>query len=142
MLLELNRKWLTEKATVGELTVGRVFLAFTLEDTYRPLPAPKVPGQTAIPCGVYDVVVNHSERFGVDMPMVLNVPGFVGVRIHWGNGPGDTEGCILVGLDRGPEQVLRSRMAYERVFGLIRACRARGETVKLIITVDQQEPTK
>lgn len=142
MLLELNRKWLTERSTIGELHAGAAFLAYTLEDRYRPPPEPKVPKQTAIPCGIYEVVVNHSERFGIDMPMVLNVPGFTGVRIHPGNKPEDTEGCILVGLDRGPDQILRSRLAYERIFPRIRDARARGEDVKIIITVDPQEPTK
>ncbi len=147
MILALERRWLTEVATVGELRVDGEMCCWTLEDTYRPPPEPKVLGKTCIPNGRYEVVVTHSPRFSamagvpVDMPLLLNVPGFTGVRIHWGNTAEDTDGCILVGLDRGPNQVLRSRLAYEKLFPLIQAARAKGELVHINITTDAEEIT-
>jgi hypothetical protein len=75
---------------------------FTLEDAVREVPgAPvagwKKSGVTAIPTGRFRVIIDHSEHFQKDLPHILNVPGFEGVRIHSGNTIADTEGCPLVG---------------------------------------------
>jgi hypothetical protein len=57
--------------------------------------AVKIPGQTAISCGRYELVLNMSQRFGRILPEVLNVPNFSGVRLHGGNTTANTEGCCL-----------------------------------------------
>ncbi|MCA6069905.1 MAG: DUF5675 family protein [Endomicrobium sp.] len=41
--------------------------------------------QMLIPTGKYKVIVDHSNRFNRDLPLLLNVAGFTGVRIHIGN---------------------------------------------------------
>lgn len=132
MRLVLIRDRLTEKSTIGRLERDDEHVCFTLEDVYRgDDPADKVKAQTAIPCGTYEIVVTHSPRFGIDMPLLLNVPGFSGVRIHSGNTDKDTMGCILVGSTRGPDQILGSRVAYELVFKLIQRARSVGESVHI-----------
>lgn len=75
---------------------------FTLEDAVREQPGMevsrwKLAAMTAIPTGRYRVIIDFSHRFNKDMPHILNVSGFDGVRIHSGNSPADTEGCLLVG---------------------------------------------
>jgi hypothetical protein len=57
----------------------------------------KVYAQTAIPTGKYQVVMTYSSRFKKVMPLLLNVPGFSGIRIHSGNTANETEGCIITG---------------------------------------------
>lgn len=116
MELELKRKWLTEASTVGELYVNGVFECYVLEDRYRPPPEPKVYGATAIPCGRYEVKITPSPKFKRDLPLLLDVPQYQGVRIHPGNTAADTEGCLLPGRVRHGESVLESRLAFEQLF--------------------------
>lgn len=88
--------------TIGQLYLNDAFLCYTLEDTVRevigePVSSWKQYGVTAIPTGTYKVILSLSNRFKKILPEVLNVEGYTGVRIHAGNKPEDTEGCILVG---------------------------------------------
>ena len=119
MKLELKRRWLTEASTVGELCIDGVRECFILEDRYRPPPEPKVPGATCIPCGTYEVRITHSPRFNAEMPLLIDAPGFTGVRIHPGNTAKDTEGCLLPGVTKHGESVRESRIAYIHLLSLL-----------------------
>ncbi len=120
MILKLIRKQFTPESTIGELSVDGAFECFTLEDTVREV---KIPGQTAIPAGTYEVAVTFSNKFKKQLPLLMNVPNFDGVRIHSGNRPADTEGCILVGTAKGPEAnfIGNSRAAFDALFRKIQA---------------------
>lgn len=108
-VLTLKRKWFTDESTVGELYLDGDYLCFTLEDTVR---EEKIPGETAIPEGRYEVILSFSARFKAYLPLLINVPNFEGVRIHPGNKAEDTEGCILVGDTRGENFVGNSRTTF------------------------------
>ncbi len=113
------------------------FICQTLEDPVRP-EGVKIYGDTAIPSGVYRVTITRSKRFNKLLPLLHAVPGFGGVRIHSGNGTGDTSGCPLVGMERNPSPdsallILRSREAMDHVQPRIAAVLARGEDVWLDI---------
>lgn len=91
--------------TISRLYVnGKLFGCNTLEDTDRGLnqsmdldeiKKKKVYGQTAIPSGSYECVYTYSNRFKKMLPLLLNVKGFEGIRIHSGNSAKDTEGVFL-----------------------------------------------
>lgn len=89
----------TEKRTIGDLLVDDVHVGYTLEDAVRP-DGVKIAGITAIPAGLYRMRLTKSKRFGRVLPLIIGVPGFVGVRIHRGNDDGDTSGCILIAENR------------------------------------------
>lgn len=144
VLMKLRRQYLSAEATIGTLEVTRgsdvLFRCFTLEDFFR-ADGSKVFGRTAIPNGTYEVTVNHSPRFGVDMPLLLQVPGFEGVRIHPGNEAGDTEGCILVGTSmiESPPALVDSARAYSALLVVLSGAVAAQE--KILIDIDLGEGT-
>jgi hypothetical protein len=131
MKLKLSRVQFDTACTIGRLTVDGTPECWTLEDFVRPVGAPKVFGQTAIPVGTYGVIVTHSPHFGRELPLLVNVPGFDGVRIHPGNTAADTEGCILVGMDKMVDSLGRSRIAFDALFPKIVAALSRGELVSI-----------
>lgn len=49
-----------------------------------------------IPEGNYPVSVTFSPRFKQMLPLIGNVPGRSGIRIHRGTKPEHSKGCILV----------------------------------------------
>lgn len=118
MNIEVKRFHYAEKYTIGRLFIDGEYLCYTLEDKMRqeadkPVSAWKVYGKTAIPTGIYDLIVNMSYRFKRPLPLLLNVEGFIGIRIHAGNTSADTEGCILVGMgwDGKSDFISESRVA-------------------------------
>jgi Family of unknown function (DUF5675) len=133
MKLLLIREPSGEKCTHGKLYVNGVFECFTLEDVDRKLEqgGEKIYGRTAIPRGSYKVIINFSQRFKRDLPLVLNVPGFTGIRIHAGNTAEDTEGCVLVGSSRGDQRVNNSRVAFNKLFDQLDEAYAANESITL-----------
>ena len=102
MELLVNRDVFTEDASLGRMLRDGVWFGYTCEDKDRKLEDDnaKVQNETAIPRGRYKVILSFSPHFQRVMPELLDVPDFSGVRIHGGNGPADTEGCILLGRVR------------------------------------------
>jgi hypothetical protein len=125
MNLKVVRKVFTEDSTIGELSVDGRFECFTLEDKVRAVGTPKVWGATAIPEGIYEVIINFSEKFQKFLPLLLNVPNFSGIRIHSGNTSRDTTGCILVGQSKASNFVGNSKAAFAPLFAKMQAASKR-----------------
>lgn len=132
MKLQLERLQRDPDVTIGSLSIDGQFEAWTCEDCVRP-DGVKIPGETAIPPGSYTVDITYSPRFSRDLPLLLNVQGFVGVRIHPGNTPDDTAGCILVGQDRMAKNIGRSRLAFDALFAKLRVAKLKGDPITLEI---------
>lgn len=131
MNLTVVRTMCGPSCTIGELLIDGEHECYTLEDVVRPAGAPKVYGETAIPYGTYNLVVTFSNRFQRDLPLVVNVPGFDGIRIHPGNSAADTHGCLLVGTGHTSSAVTNSRLAFNTLFPKIRNALKRGEKVTI-----------
>lgn len=129
------RDTFTDKTTIGKLFVDDQYQCNSLEDVVRK--GVKVYGQTAIPEGLYEVIIDYSNHFGKDMPHILNVPGFQGIRIHAGNFAEDTEGCILLGMNRKPDFIGQSRTAFEQFFPLLEAAYEKKEPITIEVTSER-----
>ena len=130
MKLEVVRFQCGAVCTIGELMVNGEHECWTLEDVVRP-DGQKVYGETAIPYGTYDVIVNFSTRFQRDMPLLIGVPNFTGIRIHSGNTVSETHGCLLIGTGHTGNSVTNSRVAFNKLFPKIRDAFSRGEKITI-----------
>lgn len=128
MELELKRIAKRDDYTIGNLSVDGAYFCDTLEDTdrgidwgmsSRDIAYRKIKAKTAIPTGKYEVRLTLSPRFGRVLPLLMNVKCFEGVRIHPGNSPEDTEGCILVGLNKVKGQVIESRKTFDTLYRML-----------------------
>jgi hypothetical protein len=108
MQITVKRTFKGPEYTIGKLYIDGAYFCDTLEDTVR---AEKIAGKTAIPAGKYKVKKTMSPRFKTVLPEILNVPNFTGVRIHSGNTAKDTDGCLLLGLNKAKGAVLCSKNA-------------------------------
>jgi hypothetical protein len=122
MILTLQRRFWGEDYTVGSLYIDGEYFCDTLEDTDRGLTQSmseeeirkiKVVRETAIPTGVYELIVNLSPTKKRMLPGLRNVPGFSGILIHRGNTKNDSSGCILIGENKAEGKVLNSTF-YEK----------------------------
>lgn len=153
MKLRLDRKWKKKTYTIGNLYVDGKFFCNTLEDKDRGLnrydnlhviQARKVYGETAIPTGSYDILMDvvspkykavswYNSLCGGRMPRLDRVPGFDGILIHPGTTALDTLGCILVGRNTKVGQLTESRATFAKLYSLLKAAYARHEAISIDI---------
>ena len=132
MKLEVLRVSSALDSTSGllfDVTDGREFLCYTLEDEYR---NEKVMHETRVPAGTYEIKLRkeggfhgrYTKRFSDfhdGMLHVQDVPGFEYILIHTGNTDEHTEGCLLVG-DTSQQNITKqgfigsSGDAYKRIY--------------------------
>ncbi len=103
MIIDQERIFSDNESSFSLVFVDGVFECFFIEDEPRDI---KVPRETRIPAGVYDIRVrdygNFHERYQDKFPEmhqgmleVCAVPGFSDILIHCGNYESNTEGCLL-----------------------------------------------
>ena len=83
-IIRLTRTSRDGKAVRGVMSFGGCEIATIENDDF------------IIPCGTYPLRVTWSPKFKRMMPLLLNVPGRSGIRVHRGTKPEHSRGCILV----------------------------------------------
>ena len=67
------------------------------------------------------------------MPLINDVKGFAGIRIHSGNTAEDSLGCIILGENKAVGKVLNSRATCAKVYPLIEAASKKGDNITITI---------
>lgn len=132
MNVRIERYSRNNESTLGLLYIDGKFECYTLEDEKREI---KVPGETRIPSGAYDlrfrqVMTPMTQRYRIKYPFftwhiqVMNVPGFNYIYLHAGNTDDDTDGCILLGDTANNNKyadgfIGNSSQAFKRVYAKI-----------------------
>ena len=143
MELKLIRKYRKTDYTIGILYVNNKYFCEILEDTDRGLKDSmsleeikkiKIKDQTCIPYGKYQILMTYSPKYKKIMPLVNNVKGFEGIRIHSGNTNKDTSGCLLPGFNKIKGQVINSRETFNKLYSLIQTAINNNKKVTIEIT--------
>ena len=149
MELTLKRIAKRETYTIGRLYVDGRYVCDTIEDrdrglnqrmTLAEIKRKKVYGQTAIPTGKYEVMMDicspkysqkakWKEYNGGFMPRLKDVPGYSGVLIHPGNTENDTMGCLLVGENKVVGKVINSEATFKRLYPMLLNAHNLGEKI-------------
>lgn len=127
--------------TIGKMYIDGTYFCDTLEDKVRDTNKngtfdngeTKIAGETAIPYGRYKVVVNMSPRFKRELPLLLNVPHFEGIRIHRGNTDKDSSGCILVGENKVKGKVINSTPYEQKLVSILKEVQDKEEDIWITI---------
>lgn len=133
MKLTLKRKFLGDKYTIGDLFIDGKFFCNTIEDTVRELPpvCPNTPkgisckckgkiyAETAIPTGTYKVTMEYSPRFKRKLPLLHDVPHFIGILIHSGTTATDSAGCLIVGNNTIKGKITESRITSDKLNAIL-----------------------
>lgn len=142
MELILKRDTFTEESTIGKLSIDGTFECYILEDKDRGLTdsmplaeivGTKIYGKTAIPYGCYEIDWTMSNRFKVMMPILKNVKGYEGIRIHKGNSEIDSLGCLLCGTKKITNRITESTIATNKLYTKIAEAKKKG--IKIYITI-------
>jgi hypothetical protein len=140
MDLLVNRTTRTENSTIGQFSVNGNVFSYCLEPTDRGLTsdmtadqvaAIKIQDKTCIPTGTYNVTSYYSNKNGRNVPLLNNVTGFGYVEIHQGNFPTDTDGCLLLGVNRAVDYVGPSDDIVNQFYTLFFAALQNGEAVNI-----------
>ena len=143
MELRLERKYRSNNYCIDKLYINGKYFSDALEDPDRSLTDTmsleeikriKVKGDTCIPYGTYNVTITYSPRFKKNLPLINNVKGFDGIRIHSGNTPQDTEGCLLLGLNKVKGRVVDSKVTVNKFIDIVQEALNKGEKVTITIT--------
>lgn len=129
MEIRVRRIALKDTYTIGKMYIDGVYFCDVLEDRVRDLENQvKVPNNTAIPYGTYEITLDvkstkysdfnkypWAKEYNGYLPRLTNVPLFLGILIHPGNTEHDSSGCLLVGENKVVGKVINSKATFERL---------------------------
>ena len=156
MVITVERIFTCPTYTIGKLYINDEYICDTIEDTDRGLDdsmtvdeiqKKKVYGETAIPCGTYNVTMNvqspkysnfakykWAKPYDAYLPRLENVKGFEGVLIHVGNTASNSSGCILVGKNTIKGQVTSSTTTFNNLMdNYLWKAKESGEKITIVI---------
>lgn len=141
--ITLKRDVFNKTSTLGKLYINGELFLYTLEDVDRGLTKEstlldikkvKIPKKTCIPYGRYRVILSYSVKLKRYLPLILDVPGFRGIRMHKGSTEEYTSGCVCVGVDRTTNKLSKIKTAEEM---LIEKLDSINRTEAIYITIEK-----
>ena len=130
-ILSVHRFDYAKNHTKSIIFIDGQFICFGMEPENRV--NNQIPGQRdLIPPGIYQLVLSMSPKFRRLLPEVINVPFNTGIRIHAGNHPSETSGCLLVGSYFADNMLLNSNKALNKILDKLIEFKIKNEGVRII----------
>jgi len=142
--INISRQWHGKTCVIGELSLVKegntVFKCYTLEEDIESAERGK---DHRIPEGDYKAFWHEASRFKESISRIVEwtqeplglyndiVPRDRYILIHQGNTHKDTEGCILLGMDKTDESVTQSRDAIKQFYTKLNRCDSRSIAVHI-----------
>jgi len=131
--LKLQRIYFADTYTISKMYINGKYFSDCLEDKIRLLPltcpytpkwqeckcCEKIKHETAIPFGSYKVTLTYSNVFKKILPLIHDVPYFLGIRIHSGSNSSHSSGCILVGKNTIKGALTKSKVTMDRLMKIL-----------------------
>lgn len=111
MTVQVMRLIFGDMSTQGLMAIDGTSKFHTLEPAFK--------SGMLMPEGAYQCKKTMSPRMHYVSPEIFDVPGHVGERIHIGDAPEDTLGCVLVGTSSSPNWVGGSREAFAQMMEIL-----------------------
>jgi len=146
MIFKHKRIFFAENYTISKLYIEDEYLCDIVEDKDRDLNMDgdlddegegKIMKETAIPYGLYEVVLSMSAKFKRILPEILNVKTHTGIRVHQAsNGKDETIGtaknswgCPIPGENKVKGGVIRTGYWEREIVKLMLEATKRGEKI-------------
>lgn len=122
MKIEVRTIYQGKEYIISRMYLDGVYFTDVIEDQIRDLNndgdlndpgEEKVYGKTAIPKGIYTLVLSYSPKFKRILPRILNVPHFEGILIHNGVDEKSSAGCLILGDNKIKGKVVNSKKRLE-----------------------------
>ena len=134
-IMVLNRYLFMPECTMGRLVVlDKVF------HTLEPVKRLDYEKPRCINPGKYRIEMEWSAAFDMVLPELKGVPDFEEIKLHRGNWPKNTKGCILPGVGGGTGYVNDSRIAMKQIIEILN--KAAAEHYSLWIEIIEGEKLK
>lgn len=130
-ILSVHRFDYAKNHTKSIIFIDGQFICFGMEPENKV--NNQIPGQRdLIPEGKYQLVLSMSPKFKKLLPEVIDVPFNTGIRIHAGNHPSETSGCLLVGAYFADNMLLDSNKMLNKIIDKLIEFKANNEGVRII----------
>ena len=93
-----------------------------------------------IPEGTYPIKLSKSPKFKRVLPEILDVPFNSGIRIHPGNFPSDTSGCLILGTHFDENILFNSRKKVDGLISILKSFEDRKDINRITYKSAEIDP--
>ena len=119
-IITVRRFDYSKNHTKSMIFINDQFFCFGMEPENK-FPNTIIGQRDLIPEGTYPIILSKSPKFKRVLPEILDVPFNSGIRIHPGNFPSDTSGCLILGTHFDENILFNSRKKVDQLISILKS---------------------